>query len=148
MNNALFITGLATFFHIWGGATLGTAIAKLSADQFDRQVLSSIIGGTLLAFVPLLITGPTWVTLNQPIILAVEMLILVVAIGFPMFVPSVYREKFFGTRTYWIWLGIGLVFASVYLFFQPKEMSECIGLSTFLAGLFFLWRGVGLLRKP
>ncbi len=148
MNNALFITGLATFFHIWGGAKLGTAIAKATAGQFDGNALSSMIGGALMAFIPLLITGPTWVTLNQPLILAVEMLILVAAIGIPMFVPVRYREMFFGVRTYWVWLGIGLVLSSVYLFFQEKDMAECVGLSTLLAGFYFLWRGVAMLRKP
>jgi uncharacterized membrane protein YczE len=147
MNNALFITGLASFFHIWGGATLGTAIAKSTAHQFDRHVLLSIIGGALMAFIPLSITGPTWVTLNQPIILAVEMSILVISIGIPLFVPVEYREKFFGARTYWVWLGVGLVLSGVYLFFQPKEMAECVGVSTFFAGVWFLWRGAERIRK-
>lgn len=148
MNNALFITGLAIFFHIWGGAQLGTAIAKTTANQFDRDVLSSIIGGALLALVPLFITGPTWVALNQPLILAGEMLILVMAIGFPMFVPVQYREKFFGVRTWWLWLGVGLVLSGVYLFFQPQDLAECVGPFTFLAGVWFLWRGAEMLRKP
>jgi hypothetical protein len=63
MNNALFMTGVAVFFHIWGGAMLGTAIAKATAQQFDHQVLASIIGGALMAFTPLWVMGPTWVTL-------------------------------------------------------------------------------------
>src|SRR5919109_3364944 len=125
MTNAFFMTGLAVFFHIWGGAKLGGGIAKSTAGQFDSSVLGSMIGGALLAFIPFLVMGPTWITLDQPIILAVEMLILMAAIGFPMFVPIEYREKFFGTRTYWVWLGIGLVLSSIYLFFQPRDMAEC-----------------------
>ena len=148
MNNALFMTGLAIFFHIWGGATLGTAIAKSTTRQFDSHVLGSMIGGTLLAFAPLLIMGPTWVTLGQPLILAIEMLILVVAIGIPMFVPLQYRERFFGAKTYWVWLGMGLILSSIYLFFQERDLAGCIGVSTLLTGFYFLWRGVGLLRKP
>ena len=147
MNNALFITGLAMFFHIRGGATLGTALGDLSAGKLDRRIVTSIVGGALVAFAPLFITGPTWVTLNQPIILAIEMLILVGAIGVPMFVPIQNREAVFGVRTYWVWLGVGLILSGVYLVFQPREMAECVGLTTFLSGAWFLWRGVAFLRK-
>lgn len=147
MNNALFMTGLATFFHIWGGAMLGTAIAKVTAKHIDDKVFPSIIGGALLAFISLLVMGPTWVALDQPMILAVEMLILVAAIGIPMFVPVNYREAVFGVRTYLVWLGLGLALSGVYLIFLPKDMAACMGLFTLLAGFYFLRRGVGMLRK-
>jgi len=148
MNNALFITGLALFFQVWGGAKLGTGLAKLTVNQFDGQTLFSIAGGALLAFVPFLITAPTWRTLDQPLVLAGEIVILLIAIGIPMFVPIKYREALFGPKTYLVWLGIGLVLSALYLFVQPRELATCVGLSVLLAGAGCLWRGVNLLRKP
>ncbi len=148
MSNALFITGLALFFQIWGGAKLGTALAQLTTNQFDWKILSAMIGGALLAFVPFLITGPTWRILDQPHILAGEMVILLLAIGVPMFVPIRYREALFGPKTYLTWLGIGLIPCGIYLLLQPRELATCVGLSVLVAGAWFLWRGVILLRKP
>ncbi len=148
MNNALFITGLAVFFHVWGGAKLGTALAKAATNQFNWQILSTMIGGALLAFVPFLITGPTWRVLNQPHILVGEMVILLLAIGIAMFVPVKYREALFGPKTYLTWLGIGLVLSGVYLLVQPREMATCMGMSVLIAGVWFLWQGIKLLHKP
>jgi hypothetical protein len=147
MNNALFITGLALFFQIWGGAKLGTALARVTSNQFDRQILSSIIGGALLAFGPFLLTGPTWRILDQPLVLAGEILILLLAIGVPMFVPNKYREAIFGPRMYLLWVGVGLVLSAIYLLAQPRELATCVGLFVLLAGAWSLWRGVNLLRR-
>jgi membrane protein implicated in regulation of membrane protease activity len=148
MSNALFITGLAVFFHVWGGAKLGTALAQVTTHQFNWQILSAMIGGALLAFVPFVITGPTWRILDQPSILAGEMVILLLAIGIPMFVPIRYREAAFGPKTYLTWLGIGLILCGVYLLFQPRELATCVGLSVLIAGMWCFWRGIRPLRKP
>jgi len=69
-------------------------------------------------------------------------LILLLAIGIPMFVPVTYREAIFGLRTYWVWLGLGLIVCGIILFFRYQDMAQCIGLTTVLAGIWFVWRGV------
>ena len=148
MNNALFITGLALFFQIWGASKLGTLIAKLTANQFDGQMLLSMLGGALLAFVPFMVTGPAWRILDQPLILAGQMLIVLLAIGIPMFVPAKYREAAFGPKTYPTWLGLTLVLSAIYLFAQPRDLAVCVSLSALFAGLGFLWQGAKQLRKP
>lgn len=147
MNNALFFTLVAIFFHIWGGAMLGTALDELTARQFSGRLLWSLVGGAFIALAPLAITVPTWRILGQPAILAVEVAVLLLAIGIPMFVPRGLREALFGVRTYWTWFGIGLILAGAYILLQSWELACVIGVSALGAGIWALWRGVRMLHQ-
>jgi hypothetical protein len=142
VNNAFFVTCLFLFLQVWAGAMLGTALSSLRAEKLSWHLLRSTLIGAVVAFIPFLITVPTWYILNQPLILSVYVSIVLLAIGIPMFVPVKYRDAVFGPRTYWIWLGIGLVPCGVYVLFQKYEMAQAVGVSMLLVSAFALRHGI------
>ncbi len=147
MSNAVFITLLALFFQVWGAAIIGAELAKWRAGQSSFPSLLRMIGAAFPVLIPLIVIVPAWLYLNQPLMLGLEALVLLLAIGIPILMPLSYREALFGSRMYPAWLGLALVVAGLYIVQQKWEVAFVMGSCALSAGGVLVWWAASLWRK-